>query len=160
MNLLRIEEDLSEAQLWLANVYLEDLDSDLQELQRKLPELQRNLFDLRPSMPEVGQALVRSVDKNFRTGGRYQVIGSREYSGGTQTRKQSKRSKKVGGQTLQKSGALAASINAQIGGDFILLSSPLIYAAAQHYGATIKHPGGTPYIVIGGRAKFLKKDGE
>lgn len=138
----------------------DELDKDLEALWRQLPELQRNLFDLRPSMPEIEQVLMRSVEKNFREGGRYQVIGNKEFTGGTQKWKPSKRALQKGGITLQDTGALADSVFAQSGSDFIMLSAARIYAAAQHYGAVIEHPGGTPYIIVGGRAKFLKKDGE
>jgi phage gpG-like protein len=138
----------------------DDLEKDLRSLRGSLSEMQRNLFDLRPSMPEIKQVLIRSVERNFQEGGRYQVIGNKQYTGGTQRWKPSKRARRTGGITLQDSGALAAAVNAQTGSDFILLSAARIYAAAQHYGAKINHPGGTPYILIGGRAKFLRKDGE
>lgn len=43
--------------------------------------------------------------------------------------------------------------------DGFLLGSKLIYAAIHEYGGTINHPGGTPYIVTGKGALFMKKDG-
>ncbi len=39
------------------------------------------------------------------------------------------------------------------------LGSKLKYAAIHEYGGTIQHPGGTPYIVTGKGALFMKKDG-
>ncbi len=137
---------------------LDDIDKDLRALSASLTEMKRNLFDLRPSMPEIEQVLVRSIDRNFQEGGRYQIVGS-EATGGSQRWKQSKRVQRSGGITLQDTGALAASVTAQSGADHIILSAARIYAAAQHFGAVINHPGGTPYIIVGGRAKFLKKDG-
>ncbi len=115
--------------------------------------------DLTPVMPAIAQILISSVEENFLVGGRYQVVGG-EYTGGTQKWKQSKRAQKDGGQTLVDSGLLAASITAHYTHDSITLSSDRVYAAIQHYGGTIDHPGGTPYVVIGGSSQFLKKDGD
>jgi len=138
----------------------EQLDQDLQQLVVQVIDMQKDLFDLSPSMPEIAQALERSIEKNFEVGGRYQVIGPKEFAGGTQTWKPSKRAQRKGGRTLQDRGALAASVHTMVAGDHIIASASMPYAAAQHYGAVIDHPGGTPYIVIDGRAKFLRKDGE
>lgn len=138
----------------------EQLDKDLQQLVVQVIDMQKDLFDLRPSMPEIAQALERSIEKNFEVGGRYQVVGPKEFTGGAQTWKPSKRVQRTGGKTLQDRGALAASVHVTAEGDSVRASSSMPYAAAQHYGAVIDHPGGTPYVVIGGRAKFLKKDGD
>ncbi len=144
-----------------------DLDKDLNTLRLRLEEYGRSLFDLRPVMPEVEQVLLASVDRNFRAGGRYMVLGNGEFAGGDQKWQKSKATKdgrttrRSGGRTLEDTGALAASPTAQWGDDYIVLVSALAYAAIQHYGGTIHHPGGTPYIVLGdGRAQFLRKDGE
>jgi phage gpG-like protein len=109
--------------------------------------------------PVIGQIGITSIEENFLAGGRYMSIGGGEYSGGSQQWKPSKRAIAQGGRTLQNRGLLASRISFRAGSDGITWTSGMEYSAIQHYGGRINHPGGTPYVIIGGRARFLKKDG-
>lgn len=145
---------------------LDDLEKDLAGLRRRVAELRKNLFDLRPLLPRVGGLIKASIERNFEEGGRYMIVGG-EAVGGTQKWKPSKKPKdqrtgeSVGGKTLIGRGSLANTIHVLRGNNQLTLSSAKAYAAIHHYGGTIQHPGGQPFIVLGsGRAQFLKKDGE
>ncbi len=140
---------------------IEKLDSELGRLSEEIRRVaEGDLFNVRPAMPEIEQVLIRSTEKSFQVGGRYSVIGSGEFAGGSEKWEPSKRVKKRGGQTLVDEGILAASITARSGDDYVEYGTNRVQGAILHYGGDIDHPGGTPYIVIGGRAKFLRKDGE
>jgi phage gpG-like protein len=110
--------------------------------------------------PTIRNILRNSIERNFEVGGRY---GNSLLGGGKKKWKASKRAIKQSGQTLLDSGQLAASIRVAVNsnvnitvdddmnfkstGDInIEIGSNKRYAAAQHFGATIKHPGGTPYL--------------
>lgn len=124
-----------------------------------------------PHLPEIGELLLSSIDENFQVGGRYMEIGAGEFSGGSQRWTPTKATKQTaggrdskgrfrkrsGGQTLVDSGLLAKSISYRIEGDSIELTAGMEYAAIHHYGGDIQHPGGTPYLVIGGKAQFISK---
>ena len=65
--------------------------------------------------------------------------------------------------TLIDKGNLRDSITPQVVGNDVYVGTNVLYAPIHHFGGTINHPGGTPYIVTGAigedGAQFLRKDG-
>lgn len=128
--------------------------TDSDAARRELQERRRRMQDLSPVMPEIGQIHLASVQKNFRVGGR---TGSNPFGGGSAHWIPSGRAKRQSGKTLIDSGQLSASITYQIAGNRVIIGTNKVYGGIHQYGGVIKHPGGTPYTVIDGRAVFVSK---
>lgn len=123
----------------------------------KLARVYATFEDLRPIMPEIAEIIDSSVQENFMVGGRFG--NANEMGGGTNRWNVSQRARRQHGQTLVDTGRMRASFQVTITDDGIAIGSNVRYAAAQHYGVDIDHPGGTPFAMIGGIPTFLKKDG-
>jgi len=153
---------------------------DPANLELSLGKYLLGLFDFERLKPDIAEIIRSSIDENFLQGGRYGAKVDGEWTGGANRWKPSQRAlgqgeakttrdskgrfrKCGGGKTLADTGLLAASVDVYWQGDTLIITSNLRYAAALHYGATIQHPGGTPYVVRADgskkRAVFLKKDG-
>jgi phage gpG-like protein len=141
-------------------------DAGLQDVVR------RAVPDVGSHLPEIGELLLTSIDENFQVGGRYMSIGNGEFTGGTQKWVPTKATKeetpggrdssgrfrkRSGGLTLVDSGLLAKSISYAVEGDGLVLRAGMVYSAIHQFGGDIQHPGGTPYIIVGGRAQFVSK---
>ena len=64
------------------------------------------------------------------------------------------------GKILQDEGKLAASLSRRSTMDSAIVGSNMPYAATQHFGGTIHHPGGTPFITTDKGTVFMRKDGK
>lgn len=108
-------------------------------------------------MAEIREIIDSSIQENFSVGGRYGT--DNEMGGGTERWEPSQRVKREGGQTLLVEARMRKEARVRVDDDSIVIGSGVIYGGIHHVGGTIKHPGGTPYAMIGGRATFLRKDG-
>lgn len=104
---------------------------------RRLERLSAQIAGDMPLLNELGIEGVRQIVLNFKAGGR-----------DTKWRT-SARARKQGGQTLKDTGNLRSSVSYQIQGRSVVVGSNVKYGRIHHFGGTIKHPGGTPYIRIG-----------
>lgn len=107
-------------------------------------------INLYPFYSEVGEILLRSIDRNFREGGRYGTLGDDDqWTGGVNNWIESKRAlgkteargrkgKKgatgPAGHTLLDTGQLAASITKQVTADCVPIGTNKAYAAIHQYG--------------------------
>lgn len=112
---------------------------------RMLNGLAQRAKDLRPVMSEIGEIILSSVEKNFKSGGRYLTPGS--YLGGprkwdplaSSTIRQRKRRGKWPGQILvMTAGGLAASISKSVRNDSVAVGTNKQYAAIHQFGGTIE----------------------
>lgn len=90
--------------------------------------------DLKPLYSEIGQILLRSVDRNFREGGRYDIGPSGEFVGGATHWIVSSRARRQSGQTLMDSGQLATSITAEATSQGATIGTNKVYGPIQHFG--------------------------
>lgn len=103
--------------------------------------LLRTITNLTPVLPAIAETIRSSIDKNFQAGGR---TGDNGYGGGSKRWTPSLRAEKEGGQTLVDHAILASSINVQVSGSAITISSNLDYAAIQNFGG----PAGRNHAVL------------
>lgn len=109
--------------------------------------------NLLPLYEEVGEIILSSIARNFRSGGRFAKGEGDEYIGGPSTWLQSNRAKEQGGRTLQDTNVLSRSISYQATATGITVGSNLIYAAIHQYGGQagrgrkVTLPA-RPYIVV------------
>lgn len=132
-------------------------------------ELYRRAGIIPAAMGEVALLIQEEIDDNFIGYGRWNGSTTDILSGGntkwTPLAKSTVRQYKAKGITnlnptlSRSSGGLRDSTIASAQGMRVVINSNKVYAAAQHYGADIQHPGGTPYINLGNSVRFLKKDG-
>jgi len=96
--------------------------------------------DLTDLYSEIGEILLRSIGKNFRQGGRYDVgTGDGEdieFIGGATRWIQSLRAKEQSGDTLSDTGRLATSITKQVSSDGVTIGTNVVYARIHNYGGT------------------------
>jgi phage gpG-like protein len=124
-------------------------------------------FSVQPIISTIGELLLTSVEENFLAGGRYGQGG--QFQGGPQkwvplgaSTIRARQAKGRGATPiLQMSGRMAASFQWAANGNGVSITNNARYFAIHQFGGTIRHPGGTPYIILGtGLARFLKKDGQ
>lgn len=111
-----------------------------------------DVVDLTPLYNEIGEILLRSVDRNFREGGRYDTGEDGEYTGGATKWIPSKRALEEGGQTLLDKGFLS-KLNKDVSREGVTIGSNLVYAAIHQYGGTAGKDGkviidARPFLVI------------
>ncbi|CAN5488991.1 hypothetical protein BH10BAC6_BH10BAC6_03240 [soil metagenome] len=82
----------------------------------------------------IGQILLRSVDHNFREGGRYDIGAGGEFVGGATHRITSARARRQSGQTLMDTGQRAASITAEATSQVVTIGTNKAYGAIHHFG--------------------------
>ena len=116
-----------------------------------------SFHDLSPIMDELAEIIDASVQENFDVGGRYGT--DNEMGGGSEHWRVSQRARRQNGQTLIDEGRLRGTFKVRAHADGVSIGSNLKYAAIHHFGGAINHPGGTPYVNIGGVPTFLRKDG-
>jgi len=83
---------------------------------------------------EPGQILLRSVDRNFREGGRYDIGSSGEFVGGATHWIVSSRARRQSGQTLMDTGQLAISITSEATSQGVPIRTNKAYGAIHHFG--------------------------
>jgi len=126
-------------------------EQNLREFQRALKDkFQRANFQF--LLPRINNIIQSSISDNLQKGGRYGKDNI--FGGGSLKWKPSKRAISQGGQTLQDTGQLAASIRVKSffrnGKIYVTIGSNKSYAAHQHFGSKasgFKHPGGTKYTI-------------
>lgn len=132
-------------------------------------ELYRRAGMIPGAMGEVANIIQEEIDDNFLNYGRWNGTTKDILSGGNTKwvplAKSTVQQYKAKGITnlnptlSRSSGGLRDSTKASAQGMRVIINSNKVYAVAQHFGADIQHPGGTPYINIGNTVRFLKKDG-
>jgi phage virion morphogenesis protein len=109
--------------------------------------------DLTPLYQEIGEIILSSVARNFRSGGRFAKGEGDEYIGGPSTWLPSQRAKEQGGRTLQDTNVLSRSISYVATATGVTVGANLIYAAIHHYGGqagrnkSLTLPA-RPYLVV------------
>ena len=114
-----------------------------------LARLGGNISNLRPALVQIGGMLEGASDDAFRKQG----------PGWKPLKASTKRERGSSGPILNRRGGrgLVGSVTSEVRGDTVYIGSNLPYARIHQLGGTIKHPGGTKYLVIGGGlAVFLK----
>lgn len=69
--------------------------------------------------------------------------------------KPSGRAKNEGGSTMRDSGLLRDSFSYDATANRVQIGTNKVYAAIHQFGGTIKHPGGTRFVLIDGMARFV-----
>ena len=106
--------------------------SDVDELKRIID----NVDNIEPVLPEIGEIIVASVQRNFSVGGRYGT--DNEFGGGSNTWTPSLRAEK-GGVTLNDTNILSNSITYNVvGPEELEVGTNIEYGAIHHYGGTIE----------------------
>ena len=90
--------------------------------------------DLMPHYNEIGEILVRSVDRNFREGGRCEIGADGEFVGGATHWITSGRAERDSGQTLMDTGQLATSITKEVTSSGVTIGTNKVYGAIHHFG--------------------------
>lgn len=136
-------------------------------------ELYRRAGMIPAAMGEVADIIQEEIEENFRSYGRWNGTTTDILSGGdnrwtplAKSTLQRYKANKTGKSDLntnptlsRTSAGLRHSTKASAQGMRVVINSNRRYAAAQNFGVTINHPGGTPYINLGNTVRFLKKDG-
>ncbi|WP_198140943.1 phage virion morphogenesis protein [Polaromonas sp. JS666] len=98
-----------------------------------------------PVMRSIGRVLLTGLQLRFR---------AQKAPDGTPW-KPSQRVKREGGQTLRDTGMLRDSFSASATSSRAQVGTNSIKAAIHQFGGTIKHPGGTRYVIVDGMARFV-----
>jgi phage gpG-like protein len=136
------------------------------QLNEIFSKIESRLEDLSPVLELVSAIVQHAIDENFAAGGRWDGSGTGIFSGGTQKWEALAQStirayKKKGYElkpTLHRSTrGMESTIETRPNNKHsIITTSNSPYAAVHQFGATIMHPGGTPYIIADiGRALFI-----
>lgn len=139
-----------------------------------LAHMRNELADPTPMLNDMGEYLVGSTQERFRTstapdGSRWAPNSQATYLnllGDKHETKGGKLNSKGINRVMSKKpligeggfgGGLAGSIHYQVSGNLLLVGTPMIYAAAQHYGATITPKNKTTLrFMVGGAEVFVK----
>jgi len=121
------------------------------ELIAKLNQVAEEMQDTSPLTAAIVGSLVTVTDDNFATQGRPTWAGRKPST----IKNYQRRGLSYGG-VLQLSGALRSRITSSSDRDSASIGSNMPYAAIQHFGGTIKHPGGTRYQKGAHLASFTK----
>jgi phage gpG-like protein len=98
-----------------------------------------------PAFQGMGRVLLSGLQLRFRKG---------VAPDGTAWKK-SRRVIESGGQTLRDKGILRNSFSYVATGNSVTIGTNVIYAAIHHFGGTIRHPGGTRFVLVDGEARFV-----
>lgn len=98
-----------------------------------------------PVMRSIGRVLLTGVQLRFR---------SQKAPDGTPW-KPSQRVKREGGQTLRLTGLLRDSYSFSATSNRAQVGTNSVKAAIHQFGGTIKHPGGTRFVIVDGMARFV-----
>ncbi len=121
------------------------------ELTAKLNRVAQAMSDTAPLTAAIAGSLATVTDDNFTAQGRPTWAGRKP-----STIKNYQRQGLSYGGVLQLSGTLRARIVSSSDQDSASVGSNMPYAAIQHFGGTIKHPGGTRYQKGARLASFTK----
>lgn len=99
------------------------IEIDSSDFERGMARLLQNVENRRPITAGIAAELLSMSEDNFAS-----------ESWGGDPWKQSKRAKREGGKTLQKTGQLAASLTTQSSNDFARIGTNKVYAAIHHMG--------------------------
>ena len=121
------------------------------ELTTKLSQAAGAMQDTSPLTAAIAGSFVAVVDDNFAAQGRPTWAGRKPST----IKSYQRRGLSYGG-VLQLSGALRSRITSSSDRDSASIGSNMPYAAIQHFGGTIKHPGGTRYQKGAHLASFTK----
>ena len=113
----------------------------LKRLMRSMPQG----GDGTPAMKAIGRVLLTGVQLRFRT---------QKGPDGTPW-KPSKRAITEGGATLRDSGLMRDSFSFDATSNKVTVGTNSVKAAIHQFGGSIKHPGGTRFILIDGLARFV-----
>lgn len=142
----------------------------IKQLNDILAKIQKQTGDISPIMSQIAALVESAISLNFDMGGRWD--GNRAnisiFSGGNQRWQDLAKSTKhmyrsewedSSGNILDRSsGGLRHSIEVMPGKSNITITAKKDYAAIHQFGGVINHPGGTPYVVWSGTAKFISKE--
>lgn len=134
----------------------------------QIAQLQARVKNLTPFLEFAREIIHAAIERNLHDGGNWDgnEANINILSGGSnkwQALKPSTKQKykKLGyalEPTLMRSNFLRRSIGTEIRGNSIVVTSDGPYSRIHQLGGIIKHPGGTPYIIIGeGKAAFITK---
>lgn len=121
------------------------------ELTSKLNRVAQAMDETAPLTAAIAGSLATVTDDNFAAQGRPTWAGRKPST----IKNYQQRGLSYGG-VLQLSGALRARIAASSDQNSASIGSNMPYAAIQHFGGTIKHPGGTRYQKGNHLASFTK----
>lgn len=129
--------------------------SEMMRIDIKADQVRAALNRLRGSLPDGGDMtpVMKSLGRVLLTGTQLRFRAGKGPEG--QAWKQSKRAAEEGGQTLRKDGGLLGSITYEAGNGKVAIGTNKVYGAIHQFGGTIKHPGGTRYVVVQGMARFV-----
>lgn len=125
-----------------------------EQITAALNQLQARGADMTKPMRQIAFKMADSVEQNFAEGGRPRWTGLAAATIEARTKRGT-----WPGQILQEKGKLAGSMQTFWSKTEAGVGTNRIYAAAQNFGATIHHPGGTPYmpymLKYEGKGKFI-----
>lgn len=130
-----------------------NLSVDDSAFKKYLDKLEERGSNLGPLLAKVGEIAFEAVQENFDEQGRPKWVSLKSET--------IKEREKLGytGPILQRTGKLKRSITKKITSDSAIIGTNLEYAAIQHFGGTIRHPGGTKYgFYKDGTVGWKKKD--
>lgn len=132
-------------------------EDNLNNFAKKIANLTRTI-DYTPILRNIRQIIDTSIQRNFQVGGRFGegTLFGNPFGGGSKRWQVSAAARKRRGQTLRKTGQLAASIRVEVrqqdGKIVVVVGSNKNYAATMHYGRK-RGEGGAylpprPYLVL------------
>lgn len=140
------------------------------QINKVLAELQKESRDLSPVMEVIASLIDSAIQMNFTMKGRWNGSESdvNILSGGTQrwaplassTKQKYKKHSYELIATLDRSRGLRSTIEpVPLGKSSVQITANSPYAAIHQHGGTIRHPGGTPFIIDENKmAVFISKD--
>ena len=123
------------------------------DLSSKLSHVAGAMQDTAPLTAAIEGSFVAVVDDNFAAQGRPKWAGRKPST----IKNYQRRGLSYGG-VLQLSGDLRSRITSSSNQESASIGSNMPYAAIQHFGGTIKHPGGTRYQKGARLASFTKNN--
>ncbi len=121
----------------------------------KADKVREALNKIRLSLSEQGDmtGVMKSLGRVLLTGTQLRFRSGKGPEG--QAWKTSKRASEEGGKTLRYTGGLRDSITYEATNGQVAIGTNKVYAAIHQFGGTIKHPGGTRYVVVNAVAVFV-----
>lgn len=125
---------------------------DARNLNRRLIAGRRRAERLDMALNSIKNLVQSSVEQNFQEEGRptaWKALAAATI--------EARKRKRKAGKILQVSGQLASSINTRVERNAVIVGSNKPYAKIHDEGGTIRHPGGTKFLIIKGKFIPLKK---
>jgi phage gpG-like protein len=137
------------------------VNTDASKFNQVTMALASQLRNTQSMLEEIGVHVERSIKLNFRQGGRptkWKPSKERAKNKAARIKRATKGLEARKQKTLVDTGNLQSSITHQVKGGAVYVGTNVLYAAIHHFGGTINHPGGTPYMHFGGNdIVFLRK---